>query len=61
MTELAKTAAIVKDRPILSLERMLYIGTINVSVQLENKINGGGFQRACRQDKLIGGKSPVVQ
>jgi hypothetical protein len=60
MTELAKTAAIVNDRPILSLERMLH-RTIPASVQLENKIAGRESQGACRQDELIGGKPPVVK
>jgi hypothetical protein len=53
-------AAVVNDRPILSLERMLH-GTITASFQLENKITGRESQWACRQDELIGGKPPVLK
>jgi hypothetical protein len=60
MTELAKTGAIVNDRPI-PRQRGCYIGTITASVQLENKITGRGSQGACRQDELIGGKPPAVK
>jgi hypothetical protein len=35
--------------------------TIAADIQLENKITGRGPQGACRQDKLIGGKQPVVK
>jgi hypothetical protein len=34
---------------------------ITASVQLENKTTGRESQGACRQDELIGGKSPVVK
>jgi hypothetical protein len=60
MTALAKTAAIVNDRPILSSERMLH-RDLTESIQLENKITGRGSQRVCRQDEVIGGKPPVVK
>jgi hypothetical protein len=31
------------------------------NLNLENKITGREAQGACRQDKLIGGKPPVVK
>jgi hypothetical protein len=34
---------------------------MTASVQLENKIVGREFQRACRQAELIGGKPLVVK
>jgi hypothetical protein len=34
---------------------------MTASVQLENKITGRVYHGACRQDELIGGKSPVVK
>jgi hypothetical protein len=44
-----------------SRQRGCYIRTIIASVQLENKITGRESQGVCRQDKLIGGKKPVVK
>jgi hypothetical protein len=35
--------------------------TIAIIVQLENKIIAHESQGACRQDKLIGGKPPVMK
>jgi hypothetical protein len=35
--------------------------TITASVKLENKITGRESQGAFRQDKLIGGKPPVIK
>jgi hypothetical protein len=35
--------------------------TMTASVQLENKITGRQSRWPCRQDKLIGGKPPVVK
>jgi hypothetical protein len=34
---------------------------MSASVQLENKISGGGSQGACRQGELIDSKPPVVK
>jgi hypothetical protein len=60
MTALAKPAAIVYDRPILSSERMLH-KDYDRKCSVEKKIAGRESQVACRQDKLIGGKLPVVK
>jgi hypothetical protein len=58
MTSLAGPAEIVKDRPILSSERMLHKDyDIKCSVE---KNPGRDPQGACRQDELIGGKPPIV-
>jgi hypothetical protein len=43
-----------------SRQKGCYIRTITASVQLENKITGRESRGACRQDELIGGKSPVL-
>jgi hypothetical protein len=34
---------------------------MTAGVQLENKTTDREFQRACRQDELIGGKPPVMK
>jgi hypothetical protein len=34
---------------------------MKASIQLEKNIDGRESQGACRQDELIGGKSPVVK
>jgi hypothetical protein len=34
---------------------------LTASVQMENKITGRESKGACRQDKLMGGKLPVVK
>jgi hypothetical protein len=44
-----------------SRQRGSCIRTTTASVHLENKISGREFQGACRQDEMIGGKSPVVK
>jgi hypothetical protein len=43
-----------------SSQRRCYIRTITASIQLKNKIIGRESQGAFRQDKMIGGKPPVV-
>jgi hypothetical protein len=52
-------AAIVNDRPILSLD-ICYVVTMTARIQLK-KIAGRESQGAWRQHKLIDGKSPVVK
>jgi hypothetical protein len=42
-------------------QRGYYIRTITASVKLENKSTGRESQGVCHQDKLIGGKPPVVK
>jgi hypothetical protein len=50
-------AVIVNDTPILSSVKILRKGyNLKCSV---NKNIGRGYQGACRQDELIGGKSSV--
>jgi hypothetical protein len=59
MTTLAKPAAIVNDRPVLSSERRLrkdYESKCSVEKIVDRESQG-----ACRQDELIGGKPPVVK
>jgi hypothetical protein len=59
VTVLARPAAIVNDRPILSLERMLH-SDYNRKCSVE-KYAGRESQGVCRQDELIGGRPPVVK
>jgi hypothetical protein len=54
MTALARLAAVVKDRPVLSSERMLRKCSVGKKIGLE-------FQGACREDELTGYKPPVVK
>jgi hypothetical protein len=44
-----------------SRQRGCYIRTITTSFQLKNKITNRESQGTCPQDKLIGGKPPVVK
>jgi hypothetical protein len=60
MTALARPAAIVKDILILMSERMLH-KSYNSKCSVGNKITGRESQGACCQDKLIGGKLPVIK
>jgi hypothetical protein len=53
-------AAIVNDRPILLSERMLH-KDYDHKCSVEKESPGRGSQGARRQDKLIGGKMPVVK
>jgi hypothetical protein len=59
MTALARPAAIVNDRPILSSESMLH-KDYDRKGSLE-KIFGPEPQSAWLQDELIGGKPSVVK
>jgi hypothetical protein len=61
MTALARPAAIVIDRPILSSDRMLHKDyTRKCSVEKKN-ISGRESQGAFRQDERMGGKPTVVK
>jgi hypothetical protein len=60
MTALARPAAIVNNRSILSLERMLR-KDYNRKCSFEKKITGRESQGVCHQDELIGGKPPVIK
>jgi hypothetical protein len=51
----------LKTRDPSSHQRGCYIRIITPSVQLENKITARDSQEACHQDKLIGGKPPVIK
>jgi hypothetical protein len=53
-------AAIVNYRPILSSVRLLH-KDYESKWSVEKQIDGHDSQGACRQDELIGGKSPVVK
>jgi hypothetical protein len=53
-------AAIVNDRTILSEERMLYKDH-DRRCSIEEKNSGRESEGARRQDKLIGGKPPLVK
>jgi hypothetical protein len=53
-------AAIVNDRPILSLERML-CKDYDCRCSIEKINSDRESQGARRQDELIGGKPPVVK
>jgi hypothetical protein len=59
MTALARAAAIVNDRPIVSSERILHKDYDHKCI-LE-KIAGRESQGAGRQEELIGDKLPVVK
>jgi hypothetical protein len=59
MTQLARPAAIVNNRRILSSERMLHKDYDRKG--LVEKNTGRRSQGAWRQDELIGGKPPVVK
>jgi hypothetical protein len=61
MTALARPAAIVNDRPILSSEKMLHKDYISECSVGKYKITAREFQGACRQGEVIGGKPPVVK
>jgi hypothetical protein len=52
--------AIVNDRPILSLERMLF-KDYDRRCSIEKNNSGRDPEGARRQDELIGGKPPVVK
>jgi hypothetical protein len=60
MTVLARTRAVVNDRPVLSSERMLR-KDYDHKLQMKKKSTDRECQGACRQDELIGGKQPVVK
>jgi hypothetical protein len=59
MTAMARPAAIVNDRPILSDVRMLHKDHYHKS-SVEKK-SGRRSQGAWCQDELIGGKPPVAK
>jgi hypothetical protein len=44
-----------------SRQRGYYIRTMTAGVQLKEKVSGRKPQGACRQDELIGVKSPVLK
>jgi hypothetical protein len=51
--------AIINDKPILSLEKMLHMD-YDRKYSIEKK-SGRESERTWRQDELIGGKPPVVK
>jgi hypothetical protein len=51
MTELAREAAIVDYRPVLSSERVLH-KDYDIKYSIEKKIAGRESQGACRHDEL---------
>jgi hypothetical protein len=53
-------AAVVKDRPTLSSERMLH-KEYSPKCSAEKKNTGHGSQGAWRKDELIGSKLPVIK
>jgi hypothetical protein len=61
MTTLTRPAEILNDRPILSSERMLHKDYDRKCSVEKKKTTGHESQGACRQNKLIGGKPPVVK
>jgi hypothetical protein len=60
MNTLARAAAIVNDRPVLSSDRMSYKDYVR-RCSIEKKNAGSGSQGARHQDELIGGIPPVVK
>jgi hypothetical protein len=59
MTALARPAAIVNDRPILSSERNLH-KEYNGKCSVGEKNTGREPQDTWRQDEMIGSKPPVT-
>jgi hypothetical protein len=51
----------IRDKPILSSERLLHKDYGRKSSVAKKKISGRDSQGAWRQDELIGGKPPVVK
>jgi hypothetical protein len=50
----------MRDKPILSSEMMIH-KDYDCKGSVEKQISGRGFQRAWRQDEVIGDKPPVVK
>jgi hypothetical protein len=57
----AKHASVLRDKPILSSERILHMDYDRKGSFAKKKISGRDPHGAWRQDELIGGKPPVVR